>query len=232
MKQVIAMHGWGINSDIWHEWKKKFQDLEWKWTNAERGYSYSPEKEASWLKEEKLFSCKRRLFIGHSLGTHLINTEVLKYATDIVLLYSFSSFIPKEERSQSIQIALEAMYKHIGTSKEDSMHRNFLKKAGYRLNMENVNSLKLSDTGREKLKGDLQILINTKGLPKNTNKNARVLIINGGRDKIVCRESQEILSRDSRSYFQLEPKIWAVPEASHTLFSEKIFNGINNWIRI
>ena len=232
MNQVIAMHGWGINSDMWHRWKEKFQNLQWEWTDAERGYGYIQGKEPSWLKEEKVFTCKRRLFIGHSLGTHLVKKEVLQNATDIVLLYSFSSFIPMKDKRRSIKIALEAMHNYIGTKKEDSMHRDFLVKADYLLNPSNEKNLKISTTGRQKLKDDLKLLINTKGLPKCLNTNARVLIINAGLDKIVCSESQETLYEDSKMHFKLTPKILNIPLAGHIFLSEQVFEEINNWIKL
>ena len=102
MKQVIAMHGWCSDSTYWHNWERKFRLDGWHWKNAERGYGCIKASEPFWRKSIRSNLANKRVFICHSLGLHLISTQLLNEASHVVLLNSFSRFIPNAKESRSI----------------------------------------------------------------------------------------------------------------------------------
>ena len=129
MKEVIAMHGWGGDSNTWKSWAQQFRENHWIWKSFERGYGELPQWRPTWEQSQSKISSKSRVVIAHSLGPHLIKNEVLAQATHVILLCSFSRFIPLGTESRYLTTALHGMRKQIGTTEEKIMLNNFLKKA-------------------------------------------------------------------------------------------------------
>ena len=170
MKQVIAIHGWSGDSNTWQSWAQEFRQNQWRWKNFERGYGEIPPFTPIWDQLSDEGPHQRRVVIAHSLGLHLIKNEILEKATDVVLLCSFSRFIPIGNDSRPIKIALQGMKKHLGTDMELIMLKNFLKKACQPESLvEDVpGTIKqgMSFEGRKKLQSDLELLIQSNKLPK------------------------------------------------------------------
>jgi len=233
MKEIIAMHGWAGNSHQWSSWINLFQCCDWKWQTAERGYkdirAYTPR----WHNDLPHTGLKR-VAICHSLGSHLIDKEVLCSATHVVLINSFSRFIPKGKENRSIKMALNKMMNAINTPSEASMLRKFHIKA-YKPNGINLNShestlLHLSDSGRLRLKNDLKLLINSESLPTGLNTDAKVLVMNSKKDYILANQTKEKLSEDLINYLKAEPKIINLPEEGHSISKIKNIKKIKQWL--
>ena len=136
----------------------------------------------------------------------------MKESTDIVFLCSFSRFIPNGSKSRSLKTALKGMQRHLGTVDEVSMLNNFLEKACHPKTTDGVPpgpiTKGLSLKGRKKLEADLQVLIQTNGLPQGIPINARVLIIQGQEDSIILPESRSCLKKDLTTHLEHPPTYW------------------------
>ena len=168
MKQVIAMHGWSGDSRSWGPWGRHFQNHGWIWQSSERGYGSLEPRQLHWQDDPDPAARQRRVVIAHSLGPHLLASPLLAEATDVVLLASFSRFVPQGRAGRALQTGLQGMERCIGTSSESSMLQTFLERAAAptptsALPPSPVNE-GLSETGRQRLLNDLQLLMATTGL--------------------------------------------------------------------
>ena len=125
------MHGWYSDSSYWDSWEKHFKSNGWTWQNSERGYGYIEPSEPLWYLTDHESNAKqlKKLLVCHSLGMHLIPNPIIKDASHIILLNSFSRFIPFGKESRAIKIALEGMQKQIGKATENQMLLKFAQKA-------------------------------------------------------------------------------------------------------
>ncbi|WP_320666944.1 alpha/beta hydrolase [Prochlorococcus sp. MIT 1307] len=233
MKQVIAMHGWSGDSNTWQLWIDQFQKTKWIWQSAERGYGTIPPCSPDWQESSDPAS-QRRVVIAHSLGLHLIKSQVLSKATDIVLLGSFSRFMPTGIERRYLNAALQSMKKHIGTTKEKTMLNNFLRKACEPEKMceypPGPIDKGLSLEGRKQLKADLELLIQTHELPTSLSPQARVLVVQGAEDAIVVPSSRNLLIEDLKKHLDTGPTHWLIPGASHLLLIPGLINRVENWL--
>ena len=168
MKEIISMHGLAGDSRQWSTWEKIFKSCDWEWQTSERGYKDISPHTPKWNDNSDQVEFKR-VAICHSLGSHLIDKEVLHSATHVVLINSFSRFVPINKENRPIQLALNKMMNKINTPNEAAMLRKFHIKA-YKPNEIDVKStesnlLQISDLGRLRLKNDLILLMNSDSLP-------------------------------------------------------------------
>ncbi len=233
MKEIIAMHGWAGNSNQWWNWEKIFQSYDWEWQSAERGYRAIVPHTPKWNHNSNQLEDKR-VAICHSLGSHLIDKEILRSATHVVLINSFSRFIPSGKEHRPIQMALNRMMKTINTPNESAMLRKFHVKA-YKPNYRNVefiesNLLHISEAGRLRLKNDLICLINSNSLPIGLNSCANVLIVNSEKDYILAKQTKAKLAEDLISHLKVTPKIINLKEEGHSITKIKNIKKIKHWL--
>ena len=235
MKEIIAMHGWGGDSKQWSNWIDYFQCCDWKWQSVERGYKdirpYSP----GWYNDLKQIGLKR-VAICHSLGSHLIEKEVLSLATHVVLINSFSRFIPNSKENRSIKIALKKMMHAINTPNEPSMLQKFHIKA-HKPNKINVKSnasnlTRISESGKLILKNDLKLLMHSNSLPSGLNTYTKVLVVNSKNDYIVANQTKEKLAQDLKKYLEKEPTIINLQDEGHTISKIKNIKKIKHWLEL
>ena len=227
------MHGWAGDSNQWSNWEKLFRSCDWKWQTAERGYKAISPLKPKWNHNLNQVELKR-VAICHSLGSHLIDKEVLHSATHVVLLNSFSRFIPSSKESRSVTMALIGMMNVINTPNEFSMLRKFHIKA-YKPNNINIDSTKsnllhISDSGRLRLKNDLKLLINSNSLPTGLNPYAQVLVINSVEDYILSNQTKEKLAEDLMSYLKSKPTIIHLKEEGHLISKVNNIKKIKQWL--
>ena len=234
MKQVIAMHGWSGDSQSWRFWAEHFQDNGWTWQSIERGYGHITPYTPTWRKLSSVDCYQRRVVIAHSLGSHLIETELLQQATDVILLASFSRFIPNGIESRLLKTALTSMQKLLGTAEEKTMLNNFLKKA---CQPESMNAIAagpithgLSYEGRKKLEADLELLIQTKNLPKGLSTKTRVLVVQGEEDSIILPSTRNCLIQDLNHHLDQAPTHWLIPKTGHLLMVPELVERVHNWL--
>ena len=233
MKEIIAMHGWAGDSNQWSTWIDLFEGSNWKWQTADRGYKDISPYTPKWkIQVEKLGL--KRVVICHSLGSHLIDKKVLFSATHVVLINSFSRFIPSGKENRSATMALNRMMNAINTPTEKSMLKKFYLKA-YKPNNINVelnvsNFLHISDSGRLRLKDDLKLLINSDSLPSGLNSEAKVLIINSKKDHILANQTKEKLLEDLIKHLETQPTTINLQEEGHSISKIKNIKKIKHWL--
>ena len=235
MKEVIAMHGWAGDSNQWTNWIRIFECCNWVWQSAERGYRepnpYKPKWESELNKSEF-----KRVAICHSLGSHLIDKAILIKATHVVLINSFSQFIPTGRENRSVKLALTKMMNAIHTPMEGSMLRKFQTKA-HKPNEKNTksidsNSPDLSESGRLRLKNDLKMLMNTHTLPDGLNTYSKVLIVNSEQDCIIPFKTKKKLFEDLIKHMETSPTIINLQEEGHYISEVKTIKRIKEWLEL
>ena len=233
MKEIIAMHGWAGDSHQWSNWEKIFKSCDWEWQTSERGYKEIRPHAPKWNHNANQFELKR-VAICHSLGSHLIDKQVLHSATHVVLINSFSHFIPNSKEDRPIQLALNRMLKTINTPNEAVMLRKFHKKA-YKPNHIDVKSTEsnlhqISDLGRLRLKNDLILLMNSDSLPIGLNTYSKVLIINSEQDHILAKQTKVKLAEDLRNHLEAAPKTINLQDEGHSITKNKNIKKIKHWL--
>tara|TARA_Y100001968_G_scaffold44014_3_gene34100 strand:+ start:2933 stop:3649 length:717 start_codon:yes stop_codon:yes gene_type:complete len=236
MKEVIAMHGWGGDAQIWIAWRKYFTRHGWLWQTADRGYGKAKPRYPNWSKTTFKNSEHQRVVICHSLGTHLLDEQILKEATHIVLISSFSRFVPNNKESRAIKTALKGMQQAFGTLLEKDMLKTFFKKAcsphpTSALPIASINH-NLTSSGRKKLQSDLELLINTSGLPCGFPLEARVLTIYGESDAILLPAANILLEKDLKKHLQISPTSWIINGEGHFVFMPEIMARVENWLEV
>ncbi len=236
MKEIIAMHGWGGDSNTWAPWISHFTPSQWRWKSGERGYGQLNPHQPNWTSLDKSTLHQRRVVIGHSLGPHLINKEILANATDVIFLCSFGRFISQGNQNRSIKIALKGMKDCLGTVNEIKMFESFLIKAchPYPINVIPRGPLQtgLSNLGRKKLKADLELLIKTDGIPHGLPNHAKVLVIDAEDDEIVSKESKAELLADLNNHLDFSLTHWRVKNAGHSLAVPNLISRVHNWLEM
>ena len=233
MKEIIAMHGWAGDSNQWSNWEQIFKCYEWEWRNSERGYTALSPHIPKWNHNSNQVKLKR-VAICHSLGSHLIDKQVLHSATHVVLINSFSRFIPTGKENRPIKLALNRMMNAINTPNEAAMLRKFYIKA-YKPNYIDVKSsesnlLHISDSGRLRLKNDLKLLINSDSLPIGLNNSAKVLIVNSEQDYILANQTKEKLVEDLINHLEALPKIISLQDEGHSITKIKNIKKVKHWL--
>ena len=233
MKEIIAMHGWAGDNNQWSNWIDCFQCSNWKWQAAERGYRDINPYIPKWYNNSNQKGLKR-VAICHSLGAHLIEKNILRAATHVVLINSFSRFIPSGKEHRSVKLALRKMMSAIGTSNERSMLKKFHRKAQrpHDIDWKLCESyfLHLSDSGRLRLKQDLKLLMNSDSLPTGLNAAAKVLIFNSEKDQILANQTKERLASDLIAYLKAPPTQINIQDEGHSISKIENITKIKHWL--
>ncbi len=233
MKEVIAIHGWAFDSHTWKLWDQLFTSRGWIWKSFERGYGGLCQSNPHWHENSSSEQTQQRLLIGHSLGPHLVESTTLSKATHVVLLASFSSFIPKSNRSRVLLHGLKSMQKKLGTSEEKKMLRAFYEKAYAPLSPNSFSSKSLlngiSKQGRDLLFDDLNLLINSKEVPAGFPVKAKVLIVEDTQDSILLPEARKSLKEDLQKILKSQPNHWILNGSGHALSDPSLIQRVEDW---
>ncbi|MDP6195762.1 MAG: alpha/beta hydrolase [Prochlorococcaceae cyanobacterium ETNP18_MAG_17] len=234
MKQVIAMHGWCGDSNTWQLWKRHFQAHDWLWQSNEQGYGALPPLKAAWHNESEPQTKQRQVVISHSLGPHLLASEVLRQATDLVLLASFGRFLPKGPASRALRTGLRGMQERLGSTDESAMLQAFLARAAQPSPISAIPAgpiqQGLSLNGRKQLQTDLELLIKTDGLPAGLPAKARVLVVEAEQDSIVVPAARTSLIDALLKHLKSPPCHWKLPDAGHALLVPGLIERVHDWL--
>ena len=226
MRQVIAAHGWAGDASIWRTWQRDFEAQGWQWQSAERGYGGLPCLLPSWSGQ-----ARRRLVICHSLGLHLLTPSTLAAAQAIVILGGFTAFVPPGASGRPQARALRSMADLFGTPEEGAMLRKFVDRCASPLPATALPPhpllFKLGESGRQRLRNDLNLLRNCADLPEGWPKLARTLVVQGDQDAIVCPESQSLLLTELRDQ---QTELIRLPEHGHALITPAVLKQVLAWI--
>lgn len=223
--QVIAMHGWAGDSRCWRPWIEVTAHLGWSWQCGERGYGNIAPSAPDWSEDE--LSNGIRVVIGHSLGPHLLSTDVWRLAEIVVLLASFGTFIPPDRTGRRTHTALDGMAAQLATPDQATrMLEKFLVKAASPEPISLMPPSPLeSPLNLGRLAADLEILRQCSGLPQGFPSSPRVLIVEAGEDQIVPPAAQAMLREQLPA-----ADVIRLPGAGHALLQTDIISQAVRWV--
>jgi len=234
MKQVIAMHGWSGDSHSWVSWIRHFNHHHWSWQSGERGYGKRQEHMPFWQDDQEPTERQRRVVIAHSLGPHLLPDAVLAHATDVVLLASFSRFVPQGAKGRALKTGLKGMRRCLGSDAEAEMLTNFLRRAAAPSPADGLPRGPihegLSHEGRQRLTDDLDLLIASAALPPGLQASSRVLVIEAEQDAIVAPAARQELRDALQTRLQHPAEHWFMPGSGHALLVPDLLMRIQRWL--
>ena len=227
MMQILAMHGWAGHTGTWSHWRQRFEAEGARWSSADRGYGGGEAVAAAWPPGPG-----RNLLIAHSLGLHLLPAPVLERADAVVLLGSFSAFVPHGRAGRAVAAALKGMQAALGTDQERTMLERFLDKAAspHARSALPPNPLLQGVTplGRQRLQQDLELLANRKTLPDGWPKAVPVLVVQGERDAVVHAGSAQQLIDDIGD----QPlTLHRDPGWGHALITPTVLSVVQRWLK-
>ena len=234
MKQVIAMHGWSGDSHSWVSWIRHFNHHHWSWQSGERGYGKRQEHMPFWQDDQEPTERQRRVVIAHSLGPHLLPDAVLAHATDVVLLASFSRFVPQGAKGRALKTGLKGMRRCLGSDAEAEMLTNFLRRAAAPSPADGLPRGPihegLSPEGRQRLTDDLDQLIASAELPPGLQASSRVLVVEAEQDAIVVPAARQELRDAIQTRLQHPAEHWLMPGSGHALLVPDLLMRIQRWL--
>ena len=123
------------------------------------------------------------------------------------------------------------MADRLGTPEEEAMLRKFLDRCASPLPAKALPPhpllFKLGESGRQRLRNDLNLLRNCADLPEGWPKLARTLVVQGEQDAIVCPESQNLLLTELRDQ---QTELIQLPEYGHALITPAVLKQVLAWI--
>ena len=232
MKQIITQHGWGLNKNFWNDYKVDFLNKNWHWQDNDRGYFSKNNFQAKWIKSEA--KNEIRMALCHSYGFHLMQKNVLKEATHIVLINSFSNFLPANNKRKFILRSLKRMENKIIKDETKDVLKEFI----YRSFMPNDinNSFKnifyksLENLNKKLLLKDLRKLYSDRDFPVFLKKNCQIIFMKSENDLVLDKESNNILLDFLNRTLERKPILIKLAHQGHCLTNLNLYEILINTI--
>lgn len=226
--EVIAMHGWASDARCWEPWKTPTQARGWQWQCGERGYGGFAPQQACWRASGSKEG--RRVVLGHSLGPHLLSAEVFERADAIVLLASFAAFVPPGREGRRTKAALAGMVACLDDERRArAMLTRFMQKVAEPQSPDFLPpgplDGPLDESNRARLREDLELLARCEGLPDGFPREARILIVEAGEDRIVEPEARRILRETLPN-----ADVITLPGVGHALLAGDVIGRVVEWV--
>ena len=219
---LIAMHGWAGDQRAWEPWRQAAASRGWSLHTGERGYGRQTPHAPSWPGEGGAV-------LVHSLGLHLLPSELWSQARAVVLLASFGTFVPPGPGGRRTRAALEAMAGRIRQGELAPLLDEFLAKAAAPASLDQLPvgvAQEGSDAaGVARLLEDLALLGRCDGLPEAFPRTVPVLIVEAGADAIVPAASRALLH-------QALPQAdsWTLEGIGHSLLGTPLVEPVLDWL--
>ena len=231
MNQIITQHGWCLNANMWLNFKKQFGE-DFIWQDNERGYFKGKNKDSKWV--ENCNKNDNRIVICHSLGTQLINPNVLYTASHAVLINSFFNFIPKNNRKRLVIRKLEKMEAKIKTKEVESLIKEFIKRSFFPNSIDDtLNSILNSEyknINAMLLLNDFKKLYFTHKEYRFFSKGCKILILRSKNDSILEETAvHDFINLLNRIQIN-PPKVIYLENQGHLLKEIEIFKIIKEWL--
>jgi len=232
MKQIITQHGWCLNANMWLNLKNKFKSENFVWHDNERGYFYDEYKDAEWIKSNSIDEIK--MVISHSLGTKLINREILRKASHAVLINSFFNFLPKNNRRNLIIRTLKKMEKKMHGRDINELIKEFLTRSfmpnKLENNMKDLIKMTNKDINSDILLDDFKQLYLEEKDYNFFSKDCKILIIKSSNDLILEDNSIKDLINILNQIQNKNPEIIEIKGQGHIIKDLNIFKYIKKWL--
>ena len=187
-----------------------------------------------WQDDPDPIELQRRVVIAHSLGPHLLPDAVLAQATDVVLLASFSRFVPEGPKGRALKTGLKSMLRCLGSDAEAEMLTTFLRRAAAPSPPDGLPrgpiQEGLSIEGRQRLSDDLDRLIASAELPVGLQDTTRVLVVEAAQDAIVVPAARQELRDALQARLQHPAEHWCLSDSGHALLVPDLLIRIQRWL--
>ena len=187
-----------------------------------------------WQDDPDPIELQRRVVIAHSLGPHLLPDAVLAQATDVVLLASFSRFVPEGPKGRALKTGLKSMRRCLGSDAEAEMLTTFLRRAAAPSPPDGLPrgpiQEGLSIEGRQRLSDDLDQLIASAELPVGLQDTTRVLVVEAAQDSIVVPAARQELRDALQTRLQHPAEHWCLSDSGHALLVPDLLIRIQRWL--
>ena len=187
-----------------------------------------------WQDDPDPIELERRVVIAHSLGPHLLPDAVLAQATDVVLLASFSRFVPEGPKGRALKTGLKSMRRCLGSDAEAEMLTTFLRRAAAPSPPDGLPrgpiQEGLSIEGRQRLSDDLDRLIASAELPLGLQDTTRVLVVEAAQDSIVVPAARQELRDALQTRLQHPAEHWCLSDSGHALLVPDLLIRIQRWL--
>ena len=232
MNQIISQHGWGLDQSTWNNIKEEFTRQNWIWQDNDRGYYSDFCIKVKWIKTDS--DNNKKVALCHSLGIHLIEKEILKEASHIVLINSFFNFIPTNNESNITIRTLRRMEKKINTLEvlhmlEEFISRSFMPNQ-VDIKFQSIFNLNSKQINLKSLSKDFQKLYFKKCKFDLFSEHAEVLIIKSKSDFILKEyASNEFINLLNNSQIN-KPKLVQIENQGHLIDNNYIVKILKDWL--
>ena len=225
MKQIITQHGWGLNKNLWYDYKVDFLNNNWHWQDNERGYFSTNNYQAKWIKSD--LKKEIRMTLCHSYGFHLMPKKILKEATHIVLINSFNNFLPESNKRNFILRSLKRMEKKIikGSPKDmlkEFIHRSFMPN-DINNSFKNIFYKNLESLNKTLLLNDLKQLYINRDFPVFLRKDSKIIFIKSKNDLILDNESNNNFLDFLNRTIESKPILIKLAQQGHCLTNLSLY---------
>ena len=232
MNQIISQHGWGLDQSIWDKLKEEFIRQNWAWQDNDRGYYSDSCVKVKWIKTDS--DNNKKVALCHSLGIHLIEKEILKEASHIILINSFFNFIPTNNESNITMRTLRKMKKKINTSEVRFMLEEFISRSfmpnKVDIKFKSIFNLNSNRINLKRLLKDFQKLYFQPSTFDLFSENAEVLIIKSKNDFILKEYAfNEFINLLNNSQIN-KPKLVQIENQGHLIDNNYIVKILKDWL--
>jgi len=232
MNQIISQHGWGFDHSLWHNLKEVLIRQNWIWQDNDRGYYSDFCVKVKWIKTDS--DNNKKVALCHSLGIHLIEKEILKEASHIVLINSFYNFIPTNNESDITMRTLRRMEKKINTLQVRFMLEEFISRSfmpnKVDIKFKSIFNLNAKQINLKRLLKDFQKLYFQSSTFDLFSENAEVLIIKSKNDFILKEyASDEFINLLNNSQIN-KPKLVQIENQGHLIDNNCIAKILKDWL--
>ena len=232
MNQIISQHGWGLDQSLWNKLKEDFIRQNWIWQDNDRGYYSDFCVKVKWIKTDS--DNNKKVALCHSLGIHLIEKEILKEASHIVLINSFLNFIPTNNERNITMRTLRRMEKKINTLEVRFMLEEFISRSympnQVDIKFKSIFNLNSKQINLKSLLKDFQKLYFQPSKFDLFSKHAEVLIIKSKNDFILKEyASNEFINLLNTSQIK-EPKLVQIENQGHLIDDNCIVKILKDWL--
>ena len=232
MNQIISQHGWGLDQSLWNKLKEDLIRQNWIWQDNDRGYYSDFCIKVKWIKTDS--DNNKKVALCHSLGVHLIEKEILKEASHIILINSFFNFIPTNNESNVTMRILRKMEKKINTSEVRFMLEEFISRSfmpnQVDIKFKSIFNLKSKQINLKNLLKDFQKLYLQKSSFSLFSKNTDILVIKSKNDLILKDyASDEFVYLLNNSQIN-KPKLVQIEGQGHLIDNSCIVKILKDWL--
>ena len=219
MNQVITQHGWGLDQSFWDSYKDEFQKNGWHWQDNERGYFSKDVNQSKWIKNKLNNGLK--MILCHSLGSHLIQRNLLDEASHVIFINSFNNFLPSSKKRNLIYRSLKRMEKKIISFETEDMLKEFIHRSfspnTLNIEFQTMFYQNLKSINNNLLLNDLKKLYYDKNSLNSFQKNCNVVVINSKNDLILDQDSSNSFIELLNKKLNKKPTVIELSNQGHCL---------------